>query len=398
MTHRSRLASLSLATALGTLGVSAPAFAQQNPFGAIPALVQRIPQVVFNQGQGQGLPSLDNLPALGRWAGGQDDSDDSDEPDDSARGGDDDTGCDGAGDRADESDVDSDSDAPAPAPAPAPNAQGGRTFGIFVGVSQYGGENEDLPGSADDAVQLARAFERAGWMERSNAVVLTDRNASLANVRQAFSQMASRVGPNDTLVFFYDGHGNTRVLDTVGPDLSRSELGRLMGSVRGRQLLVLDSCEAGGFAPLVQGRSGRAGLFSSRANENSQTAPEVNAGGWLAYFLRQAVAGGVRRGPDGAVDLDEVVRYVEARYQRQGITNRQHLVAVQPRGETFALGGSGNGAVTTPTDVAVARNDAPARRPGRGEAPDFNQMVEQGLGIAGRVMNALTKRGAPAPR
>ncbi|MEZ4410085.1 MAG: caspase family protein [Polyangiales bacterium] len=391
MTHRTRLASLSLATVLGTLGVSAPAFAQQNPFGAIPALVQRIPQVVFGQGQGQGqgLPSLGNLPSIGRWAGQQDDAQDDSADDDSAAQGDDDTGCDGAGDRAD-SDDDSDSE-PTPAPAPAPNAQGGRTFGIFVGVSQYGGENHDLPGSADDAVQLARAFERAGWMERSNAVVLTDANASLANVRQAFRQMASRVTANDTLVFFYDGHGNTQVLDTVGPDLSRSELGRLMRTVQGHQLLVLDSCEAGGFAPLVQGRSGRAGLFSSRANENSQTAPEVNAGGWLAYFMRQAVAGGVRRGPDGAVDLSEVVRYVEARYQRQGITDRQHLVAVQPRGETFALGGAGNGTVTTtPTDVAVARNDAPARRPGRGDM-DFGQVFETGLGLAGRVVNALTK-------
>jgi hypothetical protein len=244
----------------------------------------------------------------------------------------------------------------------APSA-GGSTFGIFVGISDQGGENSFLPGSADDAVQLASAFAEAGWMQRTNAVVLTDARATVANVRQAFGALSQRMGPGDTLVFFYDGHGSTQVLDTRGPDLSRAELGRLLDRVPGRSLVVLDSCEAGGFAPVVQ-RPGRFGLFSSRADENSSTAPEVNAGGWLAYFFREAVRGGVPRGADGSVDYARVVRYVQQRYDRQGVSQHQHLVAVNGTGsDTFALGGSSQGPALQP-GTAIATNNPPAQNPG----------------------------------
>ncbi len=271
----------------------------------------------------------------------------------------------------------------------------GRTWGIFVGVSDYGGDNESLPGSAADAVQLARAFQQAGWMQRSNAVVLTDRQATLANVRQAFRTIAPQVRPEDTFVFFFDGHGNTRTLDLVGSDLSQSALGAMMDTVHGRQLVVLDSCNAGGFAPLARAGQNRAGLFSSRASESSSTAPEVNAGGWLAYFFREAVAGAVRRNPDGGLDFDQVVRFVEARYQQRNVSPRQNLVAVRAsRGEAFAIGGR-PGAVA-PADVAVARRqtERPTERPTDtlfGSNDGFAQALGFGGRVAGQVLSRLVK-------
>lgn len=264
-------------------------------------------------------------------------------------------------DRADEDGGDDDADRTAPAADAAPSA-GGQTYGIFVGISHYGGDNHDLPGAASDAVQLARAFQTARWMPRQNAIVLTDAQATAQNVRQAFATMSQRVGPQDTLVFFFDGHGGSSVLDTVGHDVSRRELSQMMSRVRGRQLLVLDSCEAGGFAPLVQQNAQRAGLFSSRADQESSTAPEVNAGGWLAYFFRRAVEGEVRRGADGALDFQAVRRYVAEQYNRRGVSRSQELVAVasNPR---FSIGGTQD-AVAPPSDVMVARRDG--RRPNTG--------------------------------
>lgn len=253
--------------------------------------------------------------------------------------------------QTDDSDAD---DAPAPA-ANAPAPQGaGRTFGIFVGITDYQGENDNLPGSAADAVQLARTFQQAGWLERSNAVVLTDREATAANVRQAFRTLAPRVGANDTFVFFFDGHGASSQIDLRGPDLSRDELGRLMDRVHGRQLVVLDSCSAGGFDRIVRGRANRAGLFSSRAGETSSTAPAVGAGGWLAYSFRQAVGGAVQRRDDGSLDFNEVVSYVREQYRAHDVD--QHLVAVNGGRGDFAIGGNGT-AASVPTDTAVASRD-----------------------------------------
>lgn len=315
---------------------------------------------------------------------------------------------------ADEGDADEPVDA---AEAPAAATGAGTTYGIFVGISHYGGDNHDLPGSAADAVQLARTFQQAGWMQRHNAVVLTDAQATAGGVRQAFQALAPRVRPNDTLVFFFDGHGNRRELDLVGADITRGELGQMLNRVQGRQLLVLDSCEAGGFAPLVQGQANRAGLFSSRATESSSTAPEVGAGGWLAYLFRQAVAGEVRRRPDGSVDLNDVVTYVRRQYAEHRVTPEQNLVAVSDRRQGFSLGGRGDAVAPVATDTAVASRDPwrrPARRPGDvamapaapavpsmvpmgpteglfGNNDAFAQFMGAGAGVAGQVLAAMVK-------
>ncbi len=302
-------------------------------------------------------------------------------------------------------------------PASASSASSGTTYGIFVGITHYRGENEDLPNTAADAQHLAQSFEHAGWMQRNNAVVLTDERATFDGVRQAFATLAPRVGPRDMFVFFFDGHGNADEVDLRGRDMTRRDLSRLLDSVHGRSLVVLDSCNAGGFASVVQGHAERAGLFSSRASEESSVASEVNSGGWLAYHFRRAVDGGVRRGPDGAISFDEVTRYVQAQY-RQSRVSDQHLVAVRGdrRGE-FEIGGTGVAAVAT-DDSAVARNDR--RRPVtvevppiNGDTPDddgaadndwnpgaarpaasadaFGQALNMGVGLASGVLEAITK-------
>lgn len=305
------------------------------------------------------------------------------------------------GGRADADDADAqgdgdDGDADDGAADAAPSTGAGATYGIFVGVSRYGGDNEDLPGAAADAVQLARTFQQAGWMARSNAVVLTDAQATADGVRQAFRTLAPRVRPDDTLVFFFDGHGSRRELDLVGPDIARGELGRMMNRVQGHQLLVLDSCEAGGFAPLVQGRVDRAGLFSSRATESSSTAPEVGAGGWLAYAFREAVAGGVSRRPDGSVDLGDVITYVRRQYAEHRVTPGQNLVAVADRRRPFALGGRGDAVAPVAPGTAVASRDPwrPTRPPGDGlfgSDDAFAQLVGAGVGVAGQALGAMVK-------
>lgn len=333
-------------------------------------------------------------------------------------------------DSAQDDDDSAQDDAPAAPSAAAAATGAGTTYGIFVGISHYGGDNHDLPGAASDAVQLARAFQQAGWMHRSNAVVLTDAEATAGGIRQAFQTMAPRVRANDTLVFFFDGHGSRSEIDLVGPDVSRRELGQMMAQVHGRQLLVLDSCEAGGFAPLVQGHGDRAGLFSSTATQSSSTAPEVGAGGWLAYAFRQAVEGGVRRRPDGTMDLNDVTSYVRRQYAQHHVTE-QTLVAVSDRSQGFALGGSGDAGTSVPADTAVAARN-PTRRPDVAMAPSiapwtgmipgtptpsaasddtttdeddqgidgeqlfgnhdaFAQILGAGVGVAGQVLNSLVK-------
>jgi hypothetical protein len=217
---------------------------------------------------------------------------------------------------------------------PDPSTGTGTVYGVFVGVSDYGGGN-NLDDTANDARNMARAFEHSGLIRHGNAIVLTDGEATSGQVRQAFQTLGRRVTARDTFVFFFDGHGSSNEVELQSGPLTGGELSNLLDGIRGEQLVVLDSCYSGSIAPIVRGHSNRVGLFSSRSNETSYVASEVNAGGWLAYFVIEAVQHGIT-GSDGAVHVADLVNYVQRGYG-QRVGGRQHLVVAAGAGTTATL-------------------------------------------------------------
>lgn len=216
-------------------------------------------------------------------------------------------------------------DAPeAPIPAAPSTANAGTVYGIFIGISDYDGPN-DLPYTANDAQQLASAFRHAGLVRHGDAIVLTDAQATPLAVRRAFQSLAPRVTERDTFVFFFDGHGNSNQITLRSGSIRGDQLRAMLDTIRGRQLVVIDSCYSGSLASVVRGRANRTGLFSSRADEVSYGALEVQSGGWLAYSLLQAVRGRADTNRDGMLQVNELVSYVQATYRRL-VRGRQHLV------------------------------------------------------------------------
>ncbi|NIR99881.1 MAG: hypothetical protein GWN99_02220, partial [Gemmatimonadetes bacterium] len=82
-----------------------------------------------------------------------------------------------------------------------------RIYGVFMGISDYPGEADDLSYTAEDAVRVHDAMVRTG-MRRGDAIVLTDSDATLGNLHAAFRELGGRMGPDDIFVLFYSGHGN----------------------------------------------------------------------------------------------------------------------------------------------------------------------------------------------
>ena len=240
------------------------------------------------------------------------------------------------------------SDGSAANPFAADNGVGaGTVYGVFVGISAYGGGN-DLDDTANDARNLAGAFERVGLIHHGNAIVLTDDQATTEQVRQAFETLGPRVTAHDTFVFFFDGHGDTNEVELVSGPATASDINRMLSGIRGEQLVVLDSCYSGSIASIIRGHDNRIGLFSSRANETSFVASPVHAGGWLAYFMIEAVRQRIG-GRDGSVHLADIVTYVQHGYGER-VHGQQHLVVAAPE-HTMTLWHA-----TRPSDnVALAR-------------------------------------------
>lgn len=212
-------------------------------------------------------------------------------------------------------------------------AGGGRTFGVFAGISDYPGTGSDLDFTADDAIRVRDALIRGGGMRPEDAVTLTDADATAENLRGAIERFAAQAGPEDTFVLFYSGHGD-RVERAGGPEvfdpdsldetielydtpIRDDELRVMLEPIRaGTSLLLLDSCFSGGFAKDLISVPGRMGMFSSEEDVTSQVAVKFRAGGYLSYFLDEAIGDRYAdENGDGEVTALELSEYVHMRYR-----------------------------------------------------------------------------------
>ena len=219
------------------------------------------------------------------------------------------------------------------APGGAQRSGGPRIFGIFAGISHYGGRANDLPYTADDAVRVRDAMEHSPGMAPADAVLLTDDQATSTNLRAAVQRFGSQMGPDDLLIFFYSGHGGRRphegAFQQSDPDgidetvefydrgVTDDEFAQWLDMVpNGRVLLVLDACFSGGFSKDVISRPNRMGIFSSEEDVTSSVAAKFRAGGYLAVFLADAVENNLADDDgDGEISALELSQYLHDRYR-----------------------------------------------------------------------------------
>lgn len=218
--------------------------------------------------------------------------------------------------------------APAGQRQAAASGQGGRVFLLSVGISDYAGFSSNLAYTAEDAQNLYTALRASGSLAEGS-VVLTDAQATMANVRAAFQRIASQLGPNDLFFFFYSGHGgqqpagaNSNELDgreefLVLRDgyLTDDEVGRMFAGLRSRlSIIALDACFSGGFARDVVTNPRIMGLFSSDEDLTSAVAGKFQAGGYLSHFLRTGLHGEADENSDGIITAGELHSYLWRRF------------------------------------------------------------------------------------
>ncbi len=218
--------------------------------------------------------------------------------------------------------------------------QGGpRVFAVMVGVSDYAGRASNLNYTDEDALKLAESLRREGVLNPAS-VTLTNAEATVDGVRDAFRRVAAEAGPDDMFLFFFSGHGSqsdpgqvsatepdgrTESISLRDGSISDTEMASLFGTLRTRlSMLVLDSCFSGGFARNVVDRPGVMGLFSSEEDLTSAVADKFSAGGYLAHFLRTGMAGEADADGDRMVTAGELTTYLRRQFNRDvdGVASR----------------------------------------------------------------------------
>ena len=151
-------------------------------------------------------------------------------------------------------------------------------------------------------------------------------------VRDGIRELGHRMGPDDTFVFFYSGHGDrvpsggpqpadpdalNETLELYDGSITDDELRDLLGQVSaGTTLIFLDACFSGGFSKDVISVPGRMGLFSSEEDVTSSVAGKFRAGGYLAVFLADGIGDRLAdEDGDGHITALELSQYVHERYR-----------------------------------------------------------------------------------
>ena len=222
---------------------------------------------------------------------------------------------------------------PSAAEVPVERRSQGRVYGLFAGISDYEPPNTDLEYTAEDARRIRDALIGGGGMRSEDAYTLVDGDATIANVSSAIRDIGRRMGPDDTFVMFYSGHGGQVTRDdgptASDPDAMDETLALYDGSMlddglrelldeidQGTVLVWLDSCFSGGFAKDIVSAPGRMGIFSSEEDITSNVASKFRAGGYLSLFLDEAIAQGLAdRDKDNSITAIELSQYLHERYR-----------------------------------------------------------------------------------
>ena len=223
-------------------------------------------------------------------------------------------------------------------------------YGIFVGISDYPANLNDLKYCREDAIKLATTFEQLKLMNNQNYTLLTDKQATIKNLKQAFDLLSTKITKDDIFVFFYSGHGIQGPEDAKEKDevdrrqeylylydgkLQDDTLNGYFSKIKADlTVITIDCCFAGGFARDLISEPKRVGFFSSEEDLTSAVAQKFKAGGFLSFFFRKAIEGDGDN--DNTLTIGELSHYLHIGYGKnvssqyaitsEGEKSYQHLV------------------------------------------------------------------------
>jgi len=218
------------------------------------------------------------------------------------------------------------SEAPAGVRTVRPSSGNAQVYALSVGVANYE-RISPLNRTDEDAERVTYALRQAGVLA-PESVTLTDREATRANFRAALADLAAQVGPDDTLLIFFSGHGekvenmtterdgSAETIELFDDALFDYELAEMMEGVDARTLLVIDACFAGGFDQVIDQKDERMGIFSSDADTLSLVAQGEKSGGYISHIFLEALEGGADMNGDGAVEAGELSEFMRREFYR----------------------------------------------------------------------------------
>ncbi len=209
-------------------------------------------------------------------------------------------------------------------------------YATFVGVNIHADERiKELTGAVSDAIALWALFKDS--IPEIKFSLLLNEEATTENIKASFDEHLNNASPDDTLLFFFAGHGSPDhhlvTYDTNRDDISESSIpmDELSGWLNGKQartVVFLDCCFSGGATARVLqdvpvSRSGMVTISDLQGNgrvivtasQSDQPALEINGHGLFTKALLETFVEAKESVGIGYL-TDEVTRKVRAEAER----------------------------------------------------------------------------------
>lgn len=187
-----------------------------------------------------------------------------------------------------------------------------RNYIVCVGIADYPGTKSDLKVSSQDAITIKTLYDKNG---NTDSELLTNNNATKANVVSAIERMFAKAVVEDVIILFFSGHGVPGGFVCYDGLLKYETVTSVMKKSSARSKIVFaDACYAGKARKSnrhSQQHSETSVMFflSSRTDEQSQERRNWRNSLFTAY-LERGLRGGADYNRDRTVTAHELFDFV----------------------------------------------------------------------------------------
>lgn len=211
------------------------------------------------------------------------------------------------------------------------NAQ--KTYALLTGVSNYGIQGANLQNTTKDVKQLKTVLDNQGMI----VTTLTSSNATISNIEKKLNAIIQLAKPDDKIIFFFSGHGDTGLMLAYGPEnFYYKDLMKILSKAKTKNVFCfVDACMSGSVSPTeydwANAHKGVTFMMSSRANEYSIENNWVGHG-YYTQALLKGLRGMADKNKDRQITLMELFRYVYNDVTARTRNDRQvqHPVLIGP--------------------------------------------------------------------
>jgi uncharacterized caspase-like protein len=196
-------------------------------------------------------------------------------------------------------------------------------YAVLVGVSEYRLAKNNLNYSHLDALKMYELLKL--HTPASNLRILVNGEATKDRIVKETQELFAKSLPEDIVIFFFSGHGNTDCFFTHDAALTSPTIRALFKATKAkRKMIFADACFSGSFRTQGKRQTGESMennnanvllFLSSRSNQASVEAVDMK--GVFTFFLVAGLKGGADANRDKKITAKELFDFVNPRVKER---------------------------------------------------------------------------------